>query len=305
MDNVYKLAVSNGKLFLGIDDSKTKTFGDWVSDGTATGSKPLKELTARSGYVECNGLSYFVIIGAEYYAELWATDGTTVGTALVKNLKPAWLRDINMLLALNNKLYFIGKDDEHGRELWVSDGTESGTKLFKDINPGVENSVPMLEGGLNFSTIVYKNKLYFSASNNAQNNIELWVSDGTETGTKLFKEINSSGASHPAGFKIVGDKMYFSAITVNEGAELWVSDGTEAGTHLVKDIAPQEEFSSPGGIVEYNGKAYFTMLGDKQPRQLWSTDGTEAGTTLLEDNVGNSTAVFNGEFYYSKIVGGT
>ncbi len=297
MDNVNYLAVSNGKLFLEIIDYKAQYRGVWISDGTATGSSPLKEISTPmyNRYVECNGLSYFIAYDAEQYAELWVTDGTEAGTTLVKKLKPAKTGSSIILTAFNNKLYFIGEDAEYGRELWVSDGTESGTKLLKDINPGAGDS---------FSygyAIVYKNKMFFNAGN-AQNNEELWVSDGTSAGTKLFKDINPDGSGNPSGFNIVSGKLYFSANTENEGKEMWVSDGTEAGTHLLKDIAPKENSYGPSMPIEYNGKAYFIAFGDKQPYQLWLTDGTAAGTTMVEDSVGRDITVFNGELYYGKIV---
>jgi ELWxxDGT repeat protein len=297
MDNVNYLAVSNGKLFLEIADYSTKYKGVWISNGTAIGSSPLKELSTPryNSYVECNGLSYFLSEDAKYYAELWATDGTATGTTLVKNLKPAALNEVTILSAFNNKLYFIGNDAEHGKELWASDGTESGTKLLKDINPGVENSMDFS------SAIVYKNKMFFKAKN-GQSNEELWVSDGTIAGTKLFKDINPNGSSSPRGFSVVKDKMFFSATTEAEGTELWVSDGTEAGTHLVKDITPKSEYDSPGIPFEYNGKAYFLIQGNNKGSQLWTTDGTELGTTFVEDSLGFSTTVFNGELYYGKII---
>jgi ELWxxDGT repeat protein len=296
MDNVYNLTVSNGELFLNGRDPITENNTLWVSDGTATGFKLLKELTVMSGIIECNGLNYFVTKDDEYNAELWTTDGTATGTTLVKKLKPAKATEVTILCAFNNKIYFIGNDAEHGRELWVSDGTENGTKLFKDINPGVEN-------GMKYSfAIVYKNKMFFNGDSGSNN--ELWVSDGTEAGTKLFNDINPARSTDFFRPSIVGDKMYFNAFTKKEGYELWVSDGTAKGTHLIKDIAPNNKNSIIGKAIEFNGKAYFIVDRSWKATQLWSTDGTEAGTTMVEDSVtGFDIAVFNGELYFGKIVG--
>ncbi len=298
-DNVNYLEVSNEKLFLEIADYEGRYHGVWISDGTATGLKPLRELRTPSNnrYLECNRLNYFLAQDTENYIELWATDDTAAGTYLVKKLKPAKWDHTVLMDCFNNKLYFTGKNAKHGKELWVSDGTERGTKLLKEIDPEAGDSFGY---GL---AIVYKNKMFFTAGN-AQNNEELWVTDGTEGGTKLFKDINPDGSSSPSGFSIVNDKLYFSAKTNKEGREMWISDGTEEGTHLVKDIAPAEGSSGPSRAIEYNGKAYFTTFGDSKFRQLWSTDGSEAGTTLGEDSVTYSITVYNGELYYGKIVGG-
>ena len=42
----------------------------------------------------------------------------------------------------HDRLLFQAVDPAHGNELWVTDGTESGTQLVKDINSGPNGSVP-------------------------------------------------------------------------------------------------------------------------------------------------------------------
>ncbi len=295
MDNVSYLAVSDGKLFLEASDSKKEYFGLWISDGTATGSKFLKELrTPRNNrYIECKGLTYFMAQAEQEHAELWVTDGTPAGTTLVKKLNPAKTGSSFILSAFNNKLFFIGEDAEHGKELWVSDGTENGTKLLKDINPGEGHG---LDNGY---SIVYKNKLYFIASRE-QFKEELWVTDGTEAGTKLFKASDPEGNSYLYINKIFNGKFYYTTSiyrnNVNE-MMLWVSDGTDAGTH----VALGGKYSG-ANILEFNGKGFFLNYGGTETLKLWSTDGTEAGTTMVEDSVGSYISVFSGELYYGKIV---
>ena len=69
--------------------------------------------------------------------ELWATDGTSAGTYLVKDIR----KGVNSsrpsdLSGFGEDLLFVANNGKHGRELWISDGTTDGTKLLKDINPG-------------------------------------------------------------------------------------------------------------------------------------------------------------------------
>ena len=65
-------------------------------------------------------------------------------------------------------------------------------EMVKDIHP---------TGGSNPNDFTELNgKLYFSASDDT-NGSELWVTDGTESGTQMVKNISLSGGSYPRYFK--------------------------------------------------------------------------------------------------------
>ena len=112
--------------------------------------------------------------------ELWRSDGTELGTYLVKKWEDnSYFNLTGELLNYNNKIIFSAYDEVNGKELWISDGTNTGTKLVKDIFPGSANSFPK-----NF--FVFEDNFYFVASN-SPNNYELWKSNGTTDGTILLK----------------------------------------------------------------------------------------------------------------------
>lgn len=72
--------------------------------------------------------------------------------------------------------------------------------------------------------------MFFSAYDST-NGIELWVTDGTSSGTVMVKDINSgSGGSYLNDLTVVGNTLYFRADDGNNGAELWKTDGTTSGT---------------------------------------------------------------------------
>jgi len=73
-------------------------------------------------------------------------------------------------------------------------------------------------------------KIYFTATDD--NLYELWVSDGTASGTSMLKDI-SLGSSYPRHFQVLLDKIYFRADDYFNGKLLWASDGTAAGTTMV------------------------------------------------------------------------
>ncbi|SDG47906.1 ELWxxDGT repeat protein [Epilithonimonas hungarica] len=145
---------------------------------------------------------------------------------------------------------------------------------------------------INTNATAYPQNFYYSASlgktffsANGGEGQELWMTDGTESGTKLVKDINTFSAtagSSPNNFIEYNGKVYFSASDGSTtGTELWVTDGTEQGTSLVKDLFPGTSSSFPEKMVVYGNKLYFLMSNTGGARQLWETDGTENGTKLV------------------------
>lgn len=91
--------------------------------------------------------------------------------------------------------------------------------------------------------------LYFTAVTSA-NGLELWKSDGSETGTVLIKDILSgSTSSFPLNLTKAGTLLYFTADDGVNGTEIWVSDGSSTGTFMLKDIIPGFSTSSPSNLT--------------------------------------------------------
>jgi ELWxxDGT repeat protein len=86
---------------------------------------------------------YFRAWDPEHGFELWRTDGTTAGTARVRDvaLGPT-SSDPQGLVVAGGRLWFSALDPDHGRELWTSDGTRQGTHLVEDLAPGPLSSAP-------------------------------------------------------------------------------------------------------------------------------------------------------------------
>ena len=249
-----------------------------------------------------NGYAFFE--GAD--GKLWKTDGTVAGTEKVSDVKP-YLFGSSEFIVLGNALYFAGDDGVHGVEPWKTDGTTAGTVMIKDISTGFDCcGHPMPSYPSNF--LVHDGLLYFSANDFFQYGSEPWVSDGTEEGTTLLKDI-ASGSEHssPSNFAAFGNEVFFTAETdvVSHHGQLWKTDGTTANTQLVMDVDPSG-IATVRPVTAFNGALYFWACGgptsDDFHCDLWKSDGTTAGTALFmafqEDSNVTNMVVAGGSMYF-------
>src|SRR5262249_3894575 len=114
--------------------------------------------------------------------ELWKSDGTAAGTAMVRDINTGssdWSPNYLTLANVGGGLqvFFRANDPTHGTELWKSDGPAAGTVLVRDINLNTADSILSLlqiedVGGIG----------YFEADDGVSGT-ELWRSVGTAAGT--------------------------------------------------------------------------------------------------------------------------
>jgi ELWxxDGT repeat protein len=159
-------------------------------------------------------------------------------------------------------------------------------KVKEINNSGTLSSLPA-------NLFTFNNKIYFAADDSNGSNSpaaadlgkELWITDGSETGTLFVKDIRTgSNGSTPQNFFSFNSKLYFTAFSTS--SELWTSDGTEAGTTLV-DIMPTITGESPQRFVELNGLAYFTVggqpgSGSETTNKLVEWDGTNPAVQVAD-----------------------
>src|SRR4029079_5473275 len=117
-----------------------------------------------TSFAALGGLVYFAAAsGSAVGEELWKTDGTSAGTALVADIYPGGggfaphSSSPRNLTAVGNTLFFSATDGSTGVELWKSDGTAAGTAQVKDIRLGANGSDPA-------RLTAVSNTLYFTAT---------------------------------------------------------------------------------------------------------------------------------------------
>lgn len=215
---------------------------------------------------------------AEEGSELWATDGSTAGTEMFLDLRPASSPSNSTVLgAIGEDVFLRADDGVHGSELWRSDGTYPGTDLVADINPGDSGSGPH-----QFARIAEE---FLFTANLSYPNPGLWASDGTESGTRLVK-LWTSASSGPRGLVSTGPEVFFAGRENNGGFEPWKSDGSFAGTVQVADIfqgstngSRPEELTPIGEVVYFSAMRGWNQVS--YGRSLWRTEGTGASTSAV------------------------
>ncbi|MEA2600557.1 MAG: hypothetical protein QOF89_1549 [Acidobacteriota bacterium] len=247
------------------------------------------------GFVQVGTNVLFIHDDGIHGLELWRTDGTAAGTALVKDVCPGdcWAM-IHAFAVSNGVLYFGADDGVHGQELWKSDGTAAGTSLVADVDPGLASGFR--------SVFVAGGRVYLTADDGVHG-VELWTTDGTAAGTVLVKDINPGPAgSLPRLWLDTGGNLLLNADDGVHGQEPWTSDGTAAGTTLLADVNPGAGSSSPAfssawedAAVLPGGRFVFHANDGSHGEELWISDGTPANTALLKDaNPGfDGSAPFN------------
>jgi len=265
-------APSNNVRFFNADNNTGTGRELWKTDGTEAGTRFILDIypgvndSFPDQFLKFKNKTFFIAINQSGFG-IYSTNGTSIGTELVKNFPLGIYRYSLFALGSNGEnLYFSANDGVHGYELWKTDGTETGTVLVKDINPGTGNTY--------FDdSIVFNGALFLSVGAPVVGG--LWRTDGTESGTVPVKYLNYANNA-PANLTIFQNSLFFSAADA-AGSALWKSDGTENGTELVKMFS-HLSFSATDNFVVLNDALYFSASVDLDGRQLWKTDGTESGT---------------------------
>ena len=165
---------------------------------------------------------YFVVSDDVHGEEIWRSDGTGPGTYMMFNIRTSDETggieesedDIRELTVYNDQLYFSALSDD-GTWGWYQSTSDNSYVELTDMAPVIH-------------TVVHKDLMYILARQSGeQQDVELWVSDGTPGGTHMIKTFNGGGA---ADHSIIDDVLYFSTA---QGTQLIRTDGTECGTFAV------------------------------------------------------------------------
>lgn len=240
----------------------------WRSDGTVEGTKlvhDIGETMAPNGPTHLTSVNGVVLY---YYDGLWRTQGApnTTSSLTVGN----WQGGFANQFATTNTLFFFSNGIALGRSNGQPDGTYRLTTTAQFITR-------LFSAG---------NKLYFQGLTEGLGH-ELWVSDGTEQGTRLVTDKIASGweSSFPVPLAQINGQLYFTA-QAKGVRSLWRTDGSEVGTVKVADLPATliQVHNGHDGVwspAVVGNQLYFTIGRNALPSnwdKVWQSDGTADGT---------------------------
>lgn len=156
----------------------------YVTDGTLAGTSLLLDIEPTNGESsdprgvrllvedESARVTWFTATTNATGRELWQTDGSTMGTFSLGDVRPGELSSVDArdtwvaTLVGSSRLLWAANDGAHGNELWSSNGAPASATLHADIAPaGVSSDPgpPMLADGL-----------WLFAANDGTTGRELW-----------------------------------------------------------------------------------------------------------------------------------
>lgn len=268
----------------------------FMTDGTTENTKllsrmePAPQLTS-SFFVYKSSL-YREISTSEYGLELFKLDTLGTGFKILKDIRQGPQSSNARLAFILRDTLFIMADSGGVHYLYKTDGTEEGTVRvcsipYVDADPDIGDFYP------------YKDMYCFDGEDDIHG-VELWVTDGTKLGTKMFAEINPYDHSMPLSMYQFGDYIYCMANGGHDGWQLWAANGKPGGTHMVKKLGGVDG-SYPDQLIAVNNQLFFVAYNKNSQRCLYKTDGTENGTALLLEPLGSAMVAnltdFNNKLY--------
>src|SRR5690606_23070101 len=222
----------------------------WRTDGNNAGTILLEEINPGAPasnprlFQNFKNMTLFAATNGATGEEIWKTDGTAAGTVILKDinsgaqsstfvnieLAPGIFYPVNVFYSFhefNNLAFFTAVDANGAGGIWRTDGTELNTVLVKEMTPNAASLQNIFY--LMFDAFNLPGKFIFPYVE-VDTKGELWESDGTAAGTKLFKTFPLSddnnfpvvyvnygynAATQTLSYPLYNGKFFFTAETAN------------------------------------------------------------------------------------------
>jgi ELWxxDGT repeat protein len=247
----------------------------------AAGTADVNGVAFQAGSLAtAGGKAYFAAADANNPLGLYASNGTTPGTSLVRTFAAGsgtsqpTLADFTPLS--NGEALFLYEASDGSQTLWMTNGSSVSEMTLLGTNTPYSNNsgvFPSVNLGPGQSGEIAGHLLFTDTAG-------LWsLNESTGEIAQLAAGIgDANGVAFQAGsLAVAAGKAYFAAGNANNPLSLYVSNGTIAGTSLVRTFAAGSGTSLPT-LADFtplsNGKALFLYYASDGSQTLWITNGS-------------------------------
>lgn len=260
---IHSLAIAGQVVVAHVTENNVEEI--WRTNGQPGGTYKIKTIRAGAGVklryqpqpaVSINGVHFFIANNGVNGNEVWRTQGATANTYMVADLNVTdpvannLEYDISSLGVLHDSLYIsaIGNDGQWA--LYKTKGTStSGAQRVTTLNRVKQ----MINAG---------DKLYLLVEVTGNTASELWVTNGTEIGTKFIKTLPNTDYLYN---QQIDEILYFIPYIYNE-KNIWRTDGTACGTYSYESgLRPINQLGVAGSKLIFGG---YTLEYGTEPYAL-------------------------------------
>ncbi len=241
--------------------------GLWKTNGTVAGTVRVSTLPNPSGdgsfsggaskLVVSNNALYFYTEADAYTNTVWRSDGTAAGTAIIKVLGSISTPTTSELVDVNGTVFFAHSIGTSNKALYKINGSTVST--VRDMGLG---SAPDFSYFTSFNGYLFFPE-YDGGGEYSELGTELWRSDGTNAGTVIVADINTTyvdwdASSYPMHLTSANGLLYFSAEDGVNGRELWVYDPAAIPSPVLRLNAGGPEYIQYDTYEVYSADKYVT-----------------------------------------------
>ena len=246
----------------------------WRTDGTPSGTikllGPFQDLPLKKpdNYVVLGDRVLFTAWESSSGRELWVSDGSVVGTKLLRDVRPGPLSsDARPIVSFSDRVWISYDNKLATQETWVSDGTVAGTsKVFDNPANASWSRATVVDGG------------YYFQSDLGNSTIDVGFSDGTLAGTRHLGLLHAVPEDVDSWIPIGGREILIHSRI--SGGGLWQSDGTVAGTRRLLNYSIALQSHGPARMMR--GQLIFAGTDLCNDEELWMVGGIGSATSVGE-----------------------
>ncbi|MBN9682443.1 MULTISPECIES: hypothetical protein [unclassified Corallococcus] len=259
-----------------------------VWDGQ-TGDRPGKRTSAPRDLMDLGTTLLFTQDDGVHGRELWTTDGSAQGTAMLLDLLPGFpgSEPDTFTRADDGSVYFVARTT-YALDTVIPRGADTFA-LFRTRGTAESTTLVLALPRRPGFLVAASGGVYLSApdfTDSGEDAASLWFSDGTPGGSrKVALPPDARLSLKDSSAATLGNAVLVTARSSVGGWQLVRADGTMEGTRRLALLPPYGNVETPRRLTRLGNQVIFwaQALGGLSRVVLWHSDGTEDGTVPFAD----------------------